>query len=143
MRFRPGVDDKDKGEQPSLSRAVSSAPTKANPLNVLFFARLCESKGVPRPEQEYVFHPTRKYRFDLAWKKEKVALEVHGAVFQKGGHNSPAGTQRDWEKANEGQLLGWIVIQVGRSVGGKESWLSLDTVDLVARAIARQKVRNG
>lgn len=116
--------------------------SKGKPLNVLFFARLCESKGVPRPPaKEFVFHPTRKWALDIAWPDLKVALEVHGAVHHQGRHVRGSGFIEDRNKMNEAAILGWIVIEVGRSVGSEESWLSLETVDLIARAIARQKVR--
>lgn len=78
---------------------------------------------------------------DLAWPKEKVALEVHGAVFQNGRHNRGDGFLKDREKMNEAQLMGWIVLEVARSEGSEESWCCYDVVSLVKRAIQRQKIR--
>ena len=61
--------------------------------------------------KEYIFHPTRKWRFDYAWLDLKVALEVHGGVFTNGRHTRGKGFTEDKVKMNEAQLLGWIVIE--------------------------------
>lgn len=68
--------------------------------------------GLPEPDQEAIFHPTRKWRMDLAWKRQRVALEIHGAVFVQGRHTRGAGFTEDRIKMAEAQLLGWIVIEV-------------------------------
>lgn len=62
--------------------------------------------------RELVFHPTRKWRFDLAWPREKVAVEVDGAVFTGGRHTRGAGFEEDCAKLNEAALLGWSVLRV-------------------------------
>ena len=38
--------------------------------------------GIPIPIKEYRFHPVRRWRFDLAWKVEKLAVEVHSICHQ-------------------------------------------------------------
>jgi len=87
---------------------------KHNPaLVTAFFA----SYGIPTPEYEYVFHPTRKWRFDLCWhfdapvfgelRNQKVYLEVQGGIWIKGGHNRGAQMKKDWEKYNAATELGW------------------------------------
>lgn len=63
-------------------------------------------------ERELVFHPTRKWRFDFAWPREKVALEVDGGVFTGGRHTRSTGFQEDCVKFNEAALLGWSVLRV-------------------------------
>lgn len=64
---------------------------------------------------EYRFHPVRRWRFDLAFPVFKVAAEYHGGLFMKrrGGHQSVKGSMNDWEKLNEAQILGWLVLQFG------------------------------
>ena len=37
--------------------------------------------GIAEPVYEYKFHPTRRWRFDLAWPDKKVAVEVQGGIF--------------------------------------------------------------
>lgn len=76
-----------------------------------FFA----SYGIPAPEFEYVFHPTRKWRFDMAWhhspminnRYPMVYLEVQGGIWMGGGHNRGAQMKKDWEKYNAATVLGW------------------------------------
>lgn len=66
-------------------------------------------------EMEYRFHPTRRWRFDAACPALKIACEYNGGLFltRKGGHQTAAGSMRDWEKINEAQLRGWMVLQFG------------------------------
>lgn len=61
---------------------------------------------------EFWFHPERKWRFDLAWVEVRVAVEVHGGIHSGGRHTRGAGFERDREKMNEAQLLGWLVLEV-------------------------------
>ena len=61
---------------------------------------------------EYRFHPTRKWRFDLAFPDPLIALEVDGGAWVSGRHNRPIGQRNDNEKINEAQLLGWQVYRV-------------------------------
>lgn len=73
----------------------------------------CRQQGVPLgiPCR---FHPTRKWRFDRAWPDRKVAIEVDGAAFQKGGgrHTRGAGYRNDCRKLAEAAILGWRVLRV-------------------------------
>lgn len=66
-------------------------------------------------QTEYHFHPTRRWRFDVAIPALKIAAEYHGGLFmnRRGGHQSVKGARNDWEKLNEAQMLGWIVLQFG------------------------------
>lgn len=82
--------------------------------------------GLPEPELEHVFHPDRKWRFDLAWPDRKLAVEIEGGVWStdggkpcqlcgehpKGAHGRGTGILRDIEKGNAAQLLGWTLIRV-------------------------------
>ena len=86
-------------------------------LGVLFLGA-----GLPEPESEMFFHPTRKWRFDLCWPAQKVALERQGGTWGKGKecslcgqrrsgrHSGGAGYRNDSEKLFEAQMLGWLVI---------------------------------
>lgn len=67
--------------------------------------------GLEEPALEYRFHGERKWRFDLAWVKDKIALEVEGGVWIRGRHSRGAGMEADMEKYNEAQLLGWTVLR--------------------------------
>jgi very-short-patch-repair endonuclease len=68
--------------------------------------------GLPEPEREYQFLEDRKFRFDFAWLRHKVALEVEGGIWIGGGHSSGTGVERDMEKYNLAQINGWTVLRV-------------------------------
>lgn len=75
--------------------------------------------GVPAPELEYRFHPERKWRFDLAWPAELVAVEVEGLVYSNRGDNqltgrhvSVSGFKKDIEKYGASFALGWNVLRI-------------------------------
>lgn len=67
--------------------------------------------GLPMPTKEFRFHPTRKWRFDYCWLKEKVAVEIDGAIWARGRHTRGAGVLKDNEKINEAQRLGYRVFR--------------------------------
>lgn len=71
-------------------------------------------KGMPAPAQEFQFHPTRKWRADLAWPGNKILLEIDGGIWRKGGgaHSRPTNILRDIEKSNAAVLLGYRCYRV-------------------------------
>ncbi len=70
-----------------------------------------KASGLPTPEREHGFHPTRLWRFDFAWPEQCVALEVEGGVRSNGRHTRASGFEADCEKYNEAGLLGWTVFR--------------------------------
>lgn len=68
-----------------------------------------ERRQIPIPLEEFRFHSTRKWRFDFAWPSVKVALEVEGGIWIRGGHVRGGGFLEDAEKLNSAQRLGWSV----------------------------------
>jgi very-short-patch-repair endonuclease len=86
-------------------------------------AQQCRAIGLPQPETEVKFHPTRKWRFDYAWPDKKIACEVEGAIYVRGRHSRGAGMEKDMEKYNAAALLGWRVIRV--STGHVKSGLAV------------------
>ena len=69
------------------------------------------SLGLPEPEREYQFHPTRKWRFDFAWPSKMIAVEVEGGIWSGGRHTRGAGFVADCEKYNAAAELGWRVFR--------------------------------
>ena len=69
------------------------------------------SLGLPRPEQEYRFHPDRRWRFDFAWPEYMIAVEVEGGTWTRGRHTRGAGFERDCEKYNAAAVRGWTVLR--------------------------------
>lgn len=90
---------------------MSRSPTdKAN--EFMFLWRVYAPMSAPMPDEEYNFdhHLGRKHLFDFAWTYKKVAVEVNGEAWQtKGGGRH--GKDKDLEKMNLAQSLGWKVFQ--------------------------------
>ena len=63
------------------------------------------------PEREFVFHPTRRWRFDFAWPSLYIAAECEGGVWSGGRHTTPSGFTDDCEKYNAAAVLGWRVLR--------------------------------
>lgn len=83
----------------------------------------CASRGYPLPEPEWQFARPRRWRFDLAFVAQKVALELEGGLFGRGrpcalcgrrrvaGHSSVERTKTDMDKYNQASILGWRVLR--------------------------------
>lgn len=56
---------------------------------------------------EFPFDDERKWRFDLAFPSQKLAIEFDGAGF---GHMSHKGRREDFEKRNAAVVAGWKVL---------------------------------
>ena len=89
--------------------------------------------GLPAPRREHRFHPTRRWRFDLAWPDALVAVEVEGGAYSGGRHTRGKGFEGDCEKYNEASLDGWTLIRVtpkmindGRALAWIERALALE-----------------
>ncbi len=76
------------------------------------FPAFCVQSGLPKPEPEVAFHPTRKHRMDFAWRDQKLAVEVEGGVWTFGRHGRGSGIVKDMEKASLAAEEGWRVIRV-------------------------------
>jgi hypothetical protein len=87
------------------------------------------------PEREFRFHPTRRWRFDLAWEGLKLAVEINGGVWIPGGRHNRG---RDYEKLNAAAALGWCVLQFTPSE--VRCWTAAQTV---ATIITGREVRVG
>lgn len=98
-----------------------------------------KTEKLPEPVLEHVFHPRRKWRFDLCWPAEKVAVEVDGGTGWKrdalSRHLTPSGYRGDCEKLDEAAILGWAVLRLTPAMLRDGSAL-----DLIGRALkARRK----
>lgn len=63
-------------------------------------------------ETEYFFMHSRQWRFDYALPSLRIAIEYQGGIFMKtkSGHTNVRGQTRDWEKMNEAQIRGWLIL---------------------------------
>lgn len=69
-----------------------------------------KEQGIPCPMYELTFALPRKWRFDLCWPHQMLALEVQGGIFAGGRHNRGAALLKEWEKLNEAAALGYRVM---------------------------------
>lgn len=91
-------------------KAKSKQVPKKTPTGLLEIKRTLTINGI-KYEEEYKFHPERKFRFDLAIIDEKIAIEYEGIFSQKSRHTSVKGYSTDADKYNLAQQLGWKVLR--------------------------------
>jgi hypothetical protein len=60
-------------------------------------------------KEEYVFLKDRRFRFDFAWPKHMIAVEIEGGTYVQGRHTTGVGFAKDCEKYNLAALDGWSV----------------------------------
>ena len=70
----------------------------------------CQIYGL-EPEREHRFAPPRRWRFDFAFLKRKLAVEVEGGIWNGGRHTRGKGYQHDLAKYNAASRLGWVVLR--------------------------------
>jgi very-short-patch-repair endonuclease len=97
------------------------------------FTSLCHSEKVPMPDAEFIFHPVRKWRFDFAWPRFKIALEVEGGAWTGGRHTRGKGFIEDMEKYNQAALLGWTVYRCTPT-----DLLKVKTIELIKKALTNK-----
>ena len=67
-------------------------------------------------KEEYVFLKGRRFRFDFAWPKHMIAVEIEGGTWVQGRHVTGAGFAKDCEKYNLATLEGWSVYRFPTSM---------------------------
>lgn len=93
----------------------------------LMLIQHCRAAKLPKPTREYEFHPTRGWRFDLAFTPYKVAVEVDGGVYSQGRHTRGSGYEEDCIKYAEAALLGWTVFRF--STGQVQKGIAIDYLE--------------
>jgi very-short-patch-repair endonuclease len=91
----------------SSRKAIGSAPSSLEAQ----YRLILRAYHVPPPEIEYRFDPVRKWRFDFCWPIQRVAVEIDGGIWKRGGHSSGTGITRDIDKSNAAQLHGWLMLR--------------------------------
>lgn len=74
------------------------------------FATSIRLLNIEPPEREYAFCPGRKWRFDFAWPKYKVAVEIQGGTFSNGRHTRGNSLHLEYDKSNNAAKLGWRIL---------------------------------
>ena len=108
-------------------------PLPASGLESLLLLHMA-AYGLPVPEQQVRFHPTRRWRFDFAWSAARLAVEVDGGTWTGGRHVSGRGFEADCCKLNEATILGWRVLRFTR--GMVESG---QAVEMIQRALGEAR----
>lgn len=76
-----------------------------------YFVSLLNKHNLIEFVREFRFHPERKWRFDFAFPKHKVAVEIEGGAFTGGRHQYGAWMIKDQDKYNEATAMGWRVFK--------------------------------
>jgi very-short-patch-repair endonuclease len=95
---------------------------------------LIRAEGLPEPEREYMFAKSigRRWRLDFAYPEKRIGIEVQGGTYIRGAHSRGTGLERDYEKYNQAQVLGWDVYQFSRKM--IESGEAIDIIKRVLEA---------
>jgi very-short-patch-repair endonuclease len=67
--------------------------------------------GLGQFELEHRFHPVRKWRIDVAFVAEKLAIEIEGVTPEGSRHQRIAGFRNDIKKYNELTVAGWRLLR--------------------------------
>ena len=95
------------------------------------FAMQLDSAGLTGYVREYQAIPGRKFRFDFAFMKERLLVEINGGTFNGGAHGRGVGINRDYEKGNLAVQHGWKVLQFDTKM--VKSGVGLQTTERVLR----------
>ncbi|MDA3321011.1 DUF559 domain-containing protein [Acinetobacter baumannii] len=82
-------------------------------------------------EQEYKFHPTRKWRADFLITGTKILVEVEGGIWSGGRHTRGKGYLGDMEKYNEAAAMGYKVLRF--STEQVKSGLAIQQIENLVR----------
>ena len=96
----------------NLSAILKAAGVESQ-LELLLLNRL-DQAGLPLGETQVYGIPGRLFKFDRAWKEQRVAVNVQGAIYVRGGHSTGVGIERDCEVACLAALSGWRYLPVTR-----------------------------
>lgn len=102
-----------------------------------------EFPDLPRPEGQYPLRNPKSgkdWLFDFAWPDWKIAVEIQGGAFIRGGHNRGMGQQRDFEKHNHATLEGWRVLFFNTAmIGQVDDNKIYDCVEMAAMLLTDAK----
>ena len=106
-----------------------------SPLEIKFIL-LWKEIGGQKLEEEFRFHPVRKWRFDFAHTKAKVAIEIEGGIWGQSRHTKAVGYIKDCEKYNAAIFDGWDVVRL------PSYWINTETLTNVKKLIKERCQRN-
>lgn len=97
---------------------------KQSPLEAKF-ERLWQEICGPELTPEFKFYPTRRWRFDFACERAKIAVELDGGVWGGGRHTRGSGFIGDCEKGNAACSLGWRVWHLATGMVTRENLMQI------------------
>lgn len=74
------------------------------------FAMQLDAVGLDGYVREYQAIPGRRFRFDFAFIRENLLIEINGGTFTRGGHSTGTGIRRDYTKQNLCQIAGYKLL---------------------------------
>ena len=74
------------------------------------FAFQLDAAGLTGYVREYQAIPGRKFRFDFAFLRERLLVEINGGTYNGGAHGRGVGINRDYEKGNLAVVNNWRVL---------------------------------
>ncbi|UBX51233.1 endonuclease domain-containing protein [Acinetobacter pseudolwoffii] len=80
-------------------------------------------------EQEFEFHPKRKWRADFHLIDKKILVEVEGGIWSGGRHTRGKGYLGDMEKYNAATMMGFQVIRF--STEQVKSGLAIQQIEMM------------
>ena len=80
-------------------------------------------------EQEFEFHPKRKWRADFHLVGKKILVEVEGGIWSGGRHTRGKGYIGDMEKYNAATMMGYQVIRF--STDQVKSGLAIQKIEMM------------
>lgn len=119
---------KPKKVSPSNSGVLARAGVGSD-LELILLNRI-QLAGLPAPEKQFKFCPTRQWAADFAFQNARLLVECDGGAYVQGRHTRGKGFEDDCEKLSTAAAMGWRVIRVTRK--HIESGLA---VTLIARAL--------
>ena len=109
-----------------------SVQLSADPVAVI--QRSIESSLLGECVREYKFLHDRRFRFDLAIPKHKIAIEFEGGVWTHGRHTRGKGYVNDCKKYNLAVMHGWKLLRYTVEDTKKINW-ELAVVEEVRKLI--------
>ena len=82
---------------------------------------------LPTPEREYHFNTDHRWRFDFAWPKSQVAVEINGGRWMTGGGRHA--TDADHWKIASATSSGWRVLQITVTMLRTNPWRVLELLE--------------
>ena len=95
---------------------------------------------IPQAVRGHRFHEDRRWQFDFCYPDLKLAFEVEGGIWRRGGgaHSSGLAILRDIEKYNAATLLGWRVFRIHKIHGYNRGLPLQPQGGLMARCLRRR-----